>query len=48
MSRYRVTLTEAEREMLEKLSTTGVKAAKTILYARAMALSTRGHKYDDV
>ena len=42
MSRYRVTLTEAEREMLEKLSTTGVKAAKTILYARALLLLDAG------
>jgi hypothetical protein len=36
--RYRVTLTKEEREMLEQISTTGVRAAKTILYARALLL----------
>lgn len=42
MPRYKVTLTEAERETLEKISTTGVKAAKTILYARALLLLDAG------
>lgn len=40
--RYKVTLTQQEREMLEKISTTGVKAAKTILYARALLLLDAG------
>ena len=40
--RYRVTLTEEEREMLEQISTTGVRAAKTILHARALLLLDAG------
>lgn len=40
--RYRVTLTKAEREELEILSTTGRKAAKKILYARALLLIDAG------
>lgn len=36
--RYRVTLTEEERKMLEQISTTGTRAAKTILYSRALLL----------
>jgi hypothetical protein len=40
--RYKVTLTGEEREMLEKISTTGVRAAKTILYARALLLLDAG------
>ena len=40
--RYRVTLTTEEREMLEQMSTTGVRAAKTILHARALLLLDAG------
>jgi len=40
--RYRVTLTKAERKDLEKLSTTGRKAAKKVLYARALLLVDAG------
>lgn len=40
--RYRVTLTAEERDMLKSLSTTGVRAAKTILYARALLLLDAG------
>jgi len=40
--RYRVTLTSDEREMLEKISTTGVRSAKTILHARALLLLDAG------
>jgi hypothetical protein len=40
--RYRVTLMKEEREMLEQTSTTGVKAAKTILHARALLLLDAG------
>ena len=36
--RYRVTLTEEEREMLGQISSTGVRAAKTVLHARALLL----------
>jgi len=42
MPRYRVTLTKEEREMLEQMSTTGVRAAKTILHARALLLLDAG------
>ena len=40
--RYRVTLTAEERERLESLSTTGVRAAKTVLHARALLLLDAG------
>jgi hypothetical protein len=40
--RYRVTLTREERETLEQMSTTGVRAAKTILHARALLLLDAG------
>jgi hypothetical protein len=40
--RYRVTLTQSERDDLEKLSTTGTRAAKTVLYARALLLLDAG------
>ena len=40
--RYRVTLTTAERKDLEKLSTTGRKAAQKVLYARALLLVDAG------
>jgi hypothetical protein len=40
--RYRVTLTKEERELLEQVSTTGVRAAKTILHARALLLLDAG------
>jgi len=36
--RYRVTLTEEEREELEDISTKGKRAARTVLYARALLL----------
>jgi hypothetical protein len=40
--RYKVTLMSEERKMLEQISTTGVKAAKTILHARALVLLDAG------
>lgn len=40
--RYRVTLMPEERERLEALSTTGVRPAKTVLYARALLLLDAG------
>ncbi|MDR1936431.1 MAG: helix-turn-helix domain-containing protein [Candidatus Accumulibacter sp.] len=40
--RYRVTLTQLERDDLEKRSTTGTRAAKTVLYARALLLLDAG------
>jgi transposase len=40
--RYRVTLTQSERDRLESLSTTGRRAAKTVLYARALLLLDAG------
>ncbi len=36
--RYRVTLTEEERRDLEAISTKGRRAARTVLYARALLL----------
>jgi len=40
--RYRVTLTEEERELLEAISTKGKRAARTVLYARALLLLDAG------
>jgi len=40
--RYRVTLTEEERKGLEAISTKGKRAARTILYARALLLLDAG------
>jgi len=40
--RYRVTLTEEEREYLEDISTKGKRAARTVLYARALLLLDAG------
>jgi hypothetical protein len=40
--RYRVTLTKAERAELERLSTTGKRAARMVLYARALLLVDAG------
>lgn len=40
--RYRVTLTEAERNELEILSSKGKRAARTVLYARALLLLDAG------
>jgi len=40
--RYRVTLTEEEREDLEVISTKGKRAARTVLYARALLLLDAG------
>lgn len=42
MARYRITLTQDEREMLNDISSTGVRAAKTILHARALLLLDAG------
>ena len=36
--RYRVTLTKEERDFLEEISTKGKRAARTVLYARALLL----------
>ena len=46
--RYKVTLTKEEREELEELSTKGKRAARTVLYARALLLldaGEYGHKW---
>jgi len=40
--RYRVTLTKDERDYLENISTKGKRAARTILYARALLLLDAG------
>jgi len=40
--RYKVTLTKDEREYLEAISTKGKRAARTILYARALLLLDAG------
>lgn len=40
--RYRVTLTMEERKHLEEISTKGKRAARTILYARALLLLDAG------
>ena len=40
--RYIVTLTKEEREELELLSTTGKRAARTVMYARALLLLDAG------
>jgi hypothetical protein len=42
MARYRVTLTPDERNLLTEISTTGVRAVKTMLYARALLLLDAG------
>ena len=40
--RYRVTLTPKERKDLEAISTKGKRAARTVLYARALILLDAG------
>lgn len=40
--RYRVTLTKEERKDLETISTKGKRAARTVLYARALLLLDAG------
>lgn len=40
--RYRVTLTREERDDLEVISTKGKRAARTVLYARALLLVDQG------
>lgn len=40
--RYRVTLTEEERKELEAISSKGKRAARTVLYARALLLLDAG------
>ena len=40
--RYRVTLAKEEREDLEAISTKGRRAARTVLYARALLLLDAG------
>jgi len=40
--RYRVTLTNEERKELEAISTKGKRAARTVLYARALILLDAG------
>ncbi len=40
--RYRVTLTQEERKDLEAISTKGKRAARTVLYARALLLLDAG------
>lgn len=40
--RYRVTLTKEERKYLEEISTKGKRAARTVLYARALLLLDAG------
>jgi len=41
-TRYRVTLTQEERNDLEAISTKGKRAARTVLYARALLLLDAG------
>ncbi len=40
--RYKVTLTQEERKQLEAISTKGKKAARTVLYSRALLLLDAG------
>ncbi len=40
--RYRVTLAKEERKRLESISTKGKRAARTVLYARALLLLDAG------
>ena len=40
--RYKVTLTKEERKELEAISTKGKRAARTVLYARALILLDAG------
>ena len=40
--RYRVTLAIEERKYLEEISTKGKRAARTVLYARALLLLDAG------
>jgi len=42
--RYRVTLTEVERKELKAISTKGKRAARTVLYARALLLLNAGEQ----
>lgn len=42
--RYRVTLTEAERVELHEISTKGKRAARTIIYSRALLLLDAGER----
>jgi hypothetical protein len=42
--RYRVTLTEEEREELKAISSKGKRAARTVLYARALLLLDAGEQ----
>ena len=42
--RYRVTLTEEERKELTAISTKGKRAARTVLYARALLLLDAGEQ----
>jgi len=42
--RYKVTLTKEERENLEKFSKTGIKAARSVLLARALLLVDVGEQ----
>ena len=42
--RYRVTLTEEERKELKAISTKGKRAARTVLYARALLLLDAGEQ----
>ena len=42
VARYKVTLTKEEREDLEAISTKGKRAARTVLYARALLLLDAG------
>ena len=43
-ARYRVTLTEEERKELKAISTKGKRAARTVLYARALLLLDAGEQ----
>ncbi len=45
--RYRVTLTKEEREDLEAISTKGKRAARTVLYSRALLLLDVGEQGRD-
>lgn len=40
--RYKITLTQEKRKELEAISTKGKRAARTVLYARALLLLDAG------
>jgi len=43
--RYKITLTQEKRKELEAISTKGKRAARTVLYARALLLLDAGEYF---